>query len=130
MQANLMILLLLMIRFGLLFQALLIIIGPTDESQPYVSSTAASQALKQAGVAQYVLNLGDYIDSRESKDITYNSKRIYYSPYNTLSGIAPRVAGDLQRGIVECLLSMKCIKYIATVYDLVCLCFIHCFSLI
>ena len=110
MQANLMILLLLMIRFGLLFQALLIIIGPTDESQPYFSSTAASQALKQAGVAQYVLNLGDYIDSRESKDITYNSKRIYYSPYITLSRIAPRVAGDLQRGIVECLLSMKCIK--------------------
>ena len=77
---------------------MLIIIGPTDDSQPYVSSAAASQALKQAGVAQYVLNLGDYIDTRESKDITYNSRRIYYSPYNTLSNIAPRVAGDLQRG--------------------------------
>ena len=83
---------------SLLIKALLIIIGPTDESQPYVSSAAASQALKQAGVAQYVLNLGDYIDSRESKDITYNSRRIYYSPYNTLSAIAPQAAGDLEKG--------------------------------
>ena len=88
-----------------LIQALFIIIGPTDESQPYVSSAASSQALKQAGVAQYVLNLGDYIDTRESKDITYNSKRIYYSPYHTLSGIAPRMAGDLRRGEIGCLYS-------------------------
>ena len=76
----------------------MIIIGPTDESQPYVSSAAASQALKQAGVVQHVLNLGDNIDSRESKDITYNTKRIYFTPYEKLGGIAPRVAGDLQRG--------------------------------
>ena len=81
-----------------LFQALLIIIGPTDESQPYVSSAAASEALKRAGVAQHVLNLGDYIDTAESKDITYNGKRIYNAPYEQLSGIAGKMAADLKRG--------------------------------
>ena len=76
----------------------MVIIGPTDESQPYVSSADASQALKEAGVAQYVLNLGDYIDRRESEDITNNTIRIYYSPYNTIHGVAPRVAAGLRRG--------------------------------
>ena len=81
-------------------QALLVIIGPTDESQPYVSSAAASRALKQAGVAQYVLNLGDYIDTAESKDITHNTKRVYSAPYDKLRAISPRAIRDLQRGIL------------------------------
>ena len=69
-----------------------------DDSEPFVSSAAAADALRQAGVSQYVMTLGDYIDNHESLDIAGSKNQVFKSPYNKLGGVVPPIVGILPKG--------------------------------